>query len=177
MMARKRIIAALCALVVVALASKSAASDMPGAMTAPNLTGPMADMRYLLGIWNCAVQLPATSAAGAPASDVGTLSFETAPGQTIATATRARDYSADGYWGYDAKTKTYWSTGIDNSGNAWWESSKDAKTYSGTTSGAGAEAPIRDTFTKVSATKIHDLTQLQIKGQWTTLADAACTKS
>jgi hypothetical protein len=176
MIARNAWLYALAAVGITALmTAQSSASGVPGGMMAPNPTGSMADMRFLLGVWSCNVKLPSMTG-GAPTMDTGSLSFEAAPGETIRAATRAKDYSADGYYGYDAKSKAWWSTGIDNSGNYWRESSKDGKVYLGTTRMAEIATPIRDTFTKFSASKIRDVTELQYKGMWITLADASCAK-
>src|SRR5579863_934146 len=149
---RKIMAAALaCVAAAAALFAQSAAAGMPGDMMAPNLTGQMAKMQYMLGVWACSVKLPSMTG-GAATTDTGSISFEASPGNSVATATHARDYSAYGYFGYNAKASAWWSTGIDNSGNAWSETSKDAKDYTGQTDMGGGMTPIRDTFSKFSAT-------------------------
>jgi hypothetical protein len=159
----------------VALVAQSSATGTGGGTMAPHPTGQMAGMRYLLGIWGCSVRLPSMTG-GAAVTDSGSLAFSAAPGETIRATTRANDYSADGYYGYDAKAKSWWSTGIDNGGNVWHEASNDGKIYLGSTSMGGGATPIRDTFTKTSASKFQDVTEIQMRGTWMALADAVCTK-
>ena len=138
--------------------------------------GSMGDhMAFIIGSWNCTVKLAAMM--GNPAgTDHGVVTFSKSPGDTIHQHTAAADYAADQYYGYNVKTKTHWTSATDIGGTIVSETSKDGVTFTGTTYANGMSTPTRDTFTHPSASKIRDLTQIEMKGTWSMLADANCTK-
>ena len=157
---------------VVGLVRSASADDsmMSGSMGIPK------DHAYLLGNWNCTVNLPAMMGHGAEV-DHGAMTISVSPMMTLRSHVDAKDYMSDSYEGYDMKTKTHWLTTSDTTGQVTSETSVDGKTFTGTTWGDGAATPIRDVQTKLSDTKIRDITTLKMNGSWSMLADATCIKS
>jgi hypothetical protein len=131
--------------------------------------------QYLIGEWNCTVNLAAME--GQPATtDHGAMTISTSPSMTLHSHVAAKDYMSDSYQGYDAKTKTHWLNTTDTMGLVTMETSKDGMVFAGTTWEGGHGIPTRDTQTKISDTKIRDVTELQQNGKWTQIADTVCTK-
>ena len=133
------------------------------------------DHAFMLGTWNCAVQLSAMG--GQPATtDHGVMTISVSPMMSLHSHVAAKDYMSDSYEGYTMKTKTHWLTTADTTGQVSSETSTDGKTFTGTTWQGGGATAIRDVQTKLSDTKIRDITSLKMNGTWSTLADATCTK-
>lgn len=154
-------------------ASVSADNSMPSSTSSGAAMGD--HMAYLIGSWNCTVALAAMM--GNPVStDHGKLTFSVTPNKTIHSHVAAADYAQDSYYGYDAKTKTHWTVSADTQGVIVTETSKDGVTFIGTSMAGGMSTPTRDTFTHPSASTIRDVTQIEMKGKWTQLAIADCTK-
>lgn len=157
---------------VAALTTQSVSADnsmMSGPSTMPK------DHQYLIGTWNCTVKLAAMM--GQPAQTVTSgMTIEMAPGMTVHSHVSSKGYFSDTYQGYDMKTKTHWLTTADVLGNAALETSKDGMIFNGTTWGMSGTTPTRDTYSKLSNTKIEDVTTLKLSGKWTQIADATCTK-
>ena len=132
--------------------------------------------QYLIGTWDCTVKLAAME--GQPAmTDHGTLTIAMAPTMTLHSHVVAKDYMSDTYQGYNVKTKTHWLSTADTTGAVAYETSKDGMAFTGTTWDDGKIVPTKDTQTKMSDTKIRDITQIEQNGTWTQLADAVCIKS
>lgn len=159
---------------ILAVATSSATVSADSSMTSSS--GSMGDhMAFLIGSWNCSVKLSAMM--GNPAgTDHGVVTFSKSPGNTIHAHTAAADYASDQYYGFNPKTKTHWTSATDTGGALVSETSKDGVTFVGTTNADGMSTPTRDTFTHPSASKIRDLTEIEMKSTWSTLADATCTK-
>jgi hypothetical protein len=170
----RRSISSIVLLVALTVATSSVSVSAGSSMASSS--GSMGDhMAFVIGSWNCTVKLAAMM--GNPAStDHGVVTFSKSPGNTIHAHMAAADYSADQYYGYDPKTKTHWTSQTDIQGNLTYETSKDGVTFIGSTMSGGSTTPARDTFTHPSASAIRDLTQIESKGTWSTLADATCTK-
>ena len=131
--------------------------------------------QFLLGTWNCTVNLAAMQ--GQPATtDHGAMTISTAPYMTLHSHVSAKDYNSATYQGYDTKTKTHWLNTVDTIGEVTIETSTDGTVFTGTTWQGGTATPTRDTQTKISDTKIRDVTEIKPKDTWTKLADAVCTK-
>jgi hypothetical protein len=164
------------AAVAAAFFSMTPGSAAPGGGMAPNLTGGMADRRYLIGLWSCNVKL--TSALGAaPSSELVTLSFSTAPNDTLEGQARALDFSAAAFSGYNPFSKSWWISAIDNTGSRVFETSKNGTVFVGSITMAGGNMPVRETWKKLSDKKFRTVTELQVKGAWKVSADHLCTKS
>jgi hypothetical protein len=132
--------------------------------------------QYLIGTWNCTVKLAAME--GQPAmTDHGVLTFSISPNMTLHSHVAAKDYMSDSYQGYDSKTKTHWLDSADAFGNVTLETSKDGMVFTGTSWQGGTSTPVRDTQSKISDTKIRDVTDEKENGKWMQLADAVCTKT
>jgi hypothetical protein len=172
-MHRSPFIVSLCAAAIVMASIGSASAD--NSMSSGSMAGLPKDHQYLIGTWTCAVQLAAMQ--GQPAStDHGAMSIGMAPNMSLNFHIVAKDYRSDEYEGYDSKTKTHWATTADSQGDATLETSTDGVVFTGTTWQAGTSTPARDTQTKISDTKIRDVTELKMNGKWTKVADAVCTK-
>lgn len=160
----------------VLVATSSATVSADNSMSSSSSGASMGDhMAYLIGSWNCAVGLSAMM--GSPArTDHGTLTFAMAPDRTIHSHVAASDYAQDSYYGYDTTTKDHWMVSADTQARTIAETSKDGVTFTGTSLRSGATTPTRDTFTHPTSKTIRDVTEIEIKGTWTKVADAVCTR-
>lgn len=159
-------------LVVAAVAATFAAGSAGSASADPSSH----DLGWLVGTWNCRVDIPAS--AGNPAqTDHGPMLVNEAPDMTMHFHVAAADYNADEYQGYDKKTKTYWDVSSDTTGSVTFETSKDGTVYVGTTTQVGSSVAARDTYSDSAAhTKIRNISERIVDGKWTTISDATCTK-
>jgi len=146
---------------------------------APQLTGEMQDVQYLVGTWSCTTKVAAMG--NMPkSSHKGTASFEVEPGNTLSVDISADKYSATGFIGYSESKKLWWNSSTDNLGGVSFESGPSTAGAVSVSTGwwtyEGHQTPSRNTITKTSATKYDDLTELQRAGKWQMLAHAVCMK-
>lgn len=131
--------------------------------------------QYLIGEWTCSVDLAAME--GQPAMTMsGKMTIEPSAAMTLHSRVTGKGYMSDTYEGYDPKIKIHWLNTADTTGAVTAETSKDGIVFTGMTWEGGQGIPTRDTQTKISDTKIRDLTELKKNGTWSKLADAVCTK-
>jgi len=138
------------------------------------LTGQMASSNYLIGSWNCTTKLPAMM--GQPAhTEQATVTFEVAPANVLHDHVVSAEYAGDDYFGYNDRTKTYWSASVDNSGTHGGATSADGLTYSGTSSMGPVIMNVTSTYTKVSANNITFHEVISGSTMQATI-DSACTR-
>lgn len=160
----------------VVAAASGAAARGDNSMSPSSMTMMPKNHMYLLGTWQCRVKLAAMD--GGPEQTVSsTLTIDVSPSMTLHSHVSSKQYGSDTYQGYDPKTKTHWMALADTLSNAGYETSKDGVVFVGNEWGNSGTIPVRDTQTKISDTKIRDVTEFKIKGKWTQLADITCTKS
>ncbi|HKW44096.1 MAG TPA: hypothetical protein VJN22_00480 [Candidatus Eremiobacteraceae bacterium] len=165
--------AAACALALTSLLPATAGSSAPASDTA--LAGKMAAMQYLLGSWNCKVQISAMM--GQPAATAeGVLTYSAVPGNALHAHVTAKEYASDSYSGFDDKKQTFWLNTVDGYANVSSESSSDGKVFSGPSTGSQGKMQIRDTFSRPASNTIRDLQEYQSKGVWQTASDSTCTR-
>lgn len=175
-----RVLAAIAgAFVGIAIGSPAPALGAPAKLSAH-----LSHWQHLLGKWKCVVRVAGMN--GKPETTVeGTLEFSMGSDDTLLAVTRAQGYSAAEFDGFNAKTKTYWATGVDSLGTRTYETSNDGKVYLGTSvSGSASESvstsetvPVRDSRSTIGRTKIREVTEIYVQGNWNKIADAACSKS
>jgi len=96
------------------------------------------------------------------------------------TAINAQPVDVRIFWGWDDQLKKFASGGVDNMGgyyiqnSAGWEGTK--LTFDGNMHGGGTTMKVRDVFTKVSATKVEHMSEVEMGGKWTKLDEETCTK-
>lgn len=96
------------------------------------------------------------------------------------TAVNAQPVDVRVFWGWDEGMKKLVSTSVDNMGghsnqsSAGWEG--DKMTFDGDTHVGGATMKVRDVFTKVSATKLQHMSEMEMEGKWTKLDEETCLK-
>ncbi|MGC2635356.1 MAG: hypothetical protein WA215_14245 [Candidatus Cybelea sp.] len=165
-------VAAICAILVVAVAS-------PGrswASTGP-LTDKMAAFNYLIGgSWKCSTKAPAVGARPAHTEQI-TVVFSLAPGNTVHSRVSGPGYSRDRYYGYKARSRLYWAGSVDNQGSYGFETSRDGVTYAGSTwfGGMSLVLELRNTLAKVNANEFTTH-QVLIGGRLQIAVDAVCTR-
>jgi hypothetical protein len=133
---------------------------------------------WLLGTWACKNSLP--SAMGGPAAT--TLTVSRATNGSLAVHVNGANFDAAGYVTYNPKTKTWWNPSALATGDTSSESSQQTgkKTvWSGPfyEAASGKSMAIRDTYTLVSPTIYHDLSEAQVGGAWKTVGNITCIKS
>ena len=154
---------AACALTLTSFLPSIAGSSAFAAEKA--LAGKMAAVQYLVGSWNCKVQISAML--GQPAlTDEGVLTYSVVPGNALHSHVTAKDYAADYYGGFDDKKQTFWLNTIDAYANVSSETSSDGKVYSGPSMGSQGKMQIRDSFSRPAPNTIRDLQEYQSKGVW-----------
>ena len=96
------------------------------------------------------------------------------------TAINAHPVDVRIFWGWDEQLKKFASGGVDNMGSyiiqnsPGWAGNK--LTFDGDMHGGGATMKVRDVFTKVSATKIEHMSEVEMNGKWSKLDEESCTK-
>ena len=96
------------------------------------------------------------------------------------TAINAQPVAVRVFWGWDEQVKKFASGSVDDMGtyeiqnSPGWEGSK--LTFNGDMHGGGTTMKVRDVFTKVSATKVEHMSEVDMNGKWTKLDEETCTK-
>ena len=96
------------------------------------------------------------------------------------TAINAQPVDVKISWGWDEQMKRFASGAVDNMGayfiqnSPGWEGNK--LTFEGDMHGGGMTMKVRDVFTKVSATKLEHMAEVEMDGKWTKLDEETCTK-
>jgi hypothetical protein len=84
------------------------------------------------------------------------------------------------YWGYDAATKQFVETSIDNLGGIGSSTSpgwqKDRLVWTGDVVIQGARTPVRDTFSKRGPELLHT-GEAEIDGRWSVVLEETCRAS
>ena len=145
---------------------------------AQTLTGEMAATQYLVGTWDCSVtqMLPT----GGSQQGNATLLFAAGPGNTLSQTFSSTVFSSVGLIGYSSQSRKYFSNSVDNMGGITTQTADQQQgariIFSGTTTGMGRTFQSRDTDDKISDTKIHSLSEINIGGHWTKVAEGSCMK-
>jgi len=96
------------------------------------------------------------------------------------TAINAYPMSVRVYWGWDEQVKKFASGSVDDMGAYNTENSPgwdgDKLTFEGVSHGGGATTKLRDVFTKVSATKVEHMSEVEMNSKWTKVDQETCTK-
>lgn len=172
-MLRTSTIVLLCAAFAGIASIGSAAAD--DSMSSGSMAALPKNHQYLIGTWSCDAHLAAME--GQPAmTDHGTMTIAVAPSLTLHFQVVAKDYMSDSYQGYNAKTKTHWWATTNIQGNATLETSTDGVVFTGTNWQGATATPVRDTQSKISDTKIRDVSEIKLHGKWLKSADVTCTK-
>jgi hypothetical protein len=169
-------------LVLVFAASSVLAMDAP-----PGPNPKLKELKYFAGNWQCK---------GTGFAFMGTPEHKT-------SAMVEASWTLDGYWltlryhesktainahpvdvrmfqGWDDQLKKLASGGVDNMGSytiaysTGWDG--DKLTFDGDMHGGGMTMKVRDTFMKMSATKLTHMGELEMDGKWTKLDEETCTK-
>jgi hypothetical protein len=113
-------------------------------------------------------------------SETSTATYEVADGNTLRVRYHNPQYEAEGYMGWNASSKRWWSDGADRYGTVYAlngvETAPDVQVLTGTTWSRHGASPSKDTYTKISDTAYRDVTEA--KGPKGMLKiQAACTKN
>jgi len=166
-------VGALTGALVFALTASSAFGAGGGSMASSRT--PADRLVYLIGTWNCSIKL--TPSVSPAAINHGVWTFTKSQSGTVHAHWAAPGYEADDYYGYDAKTKTYWLAGVDTQGVLGSQTSKDDVTFTGSFVAGGVSSPDRDVITRPTASSFHDVSEIESKGVWSKAADLDCTKT
>jgi hypothetical protein len=168
-------IAAVSMFAIVAFASVGSSAPPP----APTLSPPVTKLQYLIGTWTCSTKIPAHGSMPA-ATHNGTIMFSVEPSNTVGYYLRSDQYSTGGYIGWMTDKKMWYSSSADNFGGTTNEAGPDkagsGSVMTGTSTYQGQTMGSRDTITKISDTKYHDLYEIQKGATWSMGADSSCTK-
>ena len=84
------------------------------------------------------------------------------------------------FWGWDEPAKKFSSGSVDNMGSYFIQNSPgwqgDKLTFDGDIHTSGGTMKVRDVFTKVTATKLEHMSEVEMNGKWTKLDEETCTK-
>ncbi len=101
----------------------------PAEAVSSALTGQMVSMNYLLGPpWSCSTSVPANGSRPARTYR-STIAFDVVPGNALHDHVSSGAYSEDAYYGYDAKSKTYWTNNASNMGSHGYQTSVDGLSF------------------------------------------------
>jgi len=85
------------------------------------------------------------------------------------------------FWGWDDEAKKFAGGSVDNMGGYGTQNSSgwagDTLTWEGAMHAGGHTMKARDVFTKVSATKVQHMAEVEMDGKWTKLDEETCLKS
>ena len=146
---------------------------------AQSLTGDMATTQYLVGTWDCSVtEMQMT---GGTRQENATLTFAIVPGNALSQMINSPTFSSVGFIGFNTQTSQFFSNTVNSMGGistqtATRPGSPVRIVFTGTATQGGQSAPTRDTNDKISDTRIHGITEINVGGRWTKVADASCTK-
>src|SRR5436190_1971704 len=169
----KRVLLPIIALAVAA--STVLAADAP-----PGPNPKLKELKYFVGAWQCK---------GTGYAFMGTPEHKTSAmveaGWTLhdywlglryhesKTAINAQPVDVRIFWGWDEQTKKFASGAVDNMGAYFIQNSPgwdgDKLTFEGDMHGGGMTMKVRDVFTKVSATKLEHMAEVEMDGKWTKL--------
>jgi len=123
-------------------------------LASPPLVGHMARLGYLVGgTWTCIAKMPAMNDQRAR-TGTGSAVFEVVAGNVLHARASGGGFAGDQYYGYDGKTQRWWAAGADNQGQTSFETSTDARRYTGA-AGGSSPAFISDTYTRITANRLH----------------------
>ena len=164
-----------------------AASQLLAADAPPGPNPKLKEMKYFAGNWGCK---------GIGFAFMGTPEHKTVANVEAAwimdgywlsihyhetkTAINAHPVDVRAYWTWDEQLKKFAAGSIDNMGSysiqnsPGWDGSK--LVFEGDMHGGGATMKVRDTFTKVSATKLEHMSEVEMDGKWSKLDQETCTK-
>jgi hypothetical protein len=152
------------------------------AISAPQSpSDPLANIRFLVGTWSCTSNMAASGAE--PARTVtGTLTISEGPDNgSLHETFVAPHYEWHGFLGYNPASKAFFSSGVDNYGNADSEIGQNPSatgiTFVGTSTMQGRATQIRDNRSKLSDTKIRDVSEMLQGGTWRQTAQVECNKT
>ncbi len=96
------------------------------------------------------------------------------------TALNAAPVDVKIFWGWDDQLKKFASGAVDNMGAYFIQNSPgwdgDKMTWEGDMHAGGMTMKVRDVFTKVSASKLMHMAEVEMDGKWTKLDEETCTK-
>jgi hypothetical protein len=148
-----------------------------GAMAAPSMRAGPHGYDWLIGSWTCTSN--AATQIGGPASQ--RLTFAKSAVGSLYVRVTGKNFDGVGFIVYDPKTKT-WSNPFALADGSYEDESSTASgnsvTFTGPFVAPGAKPQtIRDTFTRVGATKYTDLGESQSGTSWKASYKTNCSKT
>ena len=176
----KRVFLPLIALVLTA--SSVLAADAP-----PGPNPKLKELQYFAGNWSCKgtsyafMGMPEhKTSASVEASWTLNNYWLTIYYHENKTAINAYPMAVRVFWGWDEQVKKFASGSVDDMGSYNIQNSPgwdgDKLTFDGDSHGGGATMKLRDVFTKVSATKLEHMSEVEMDGKWTKVDEETCTK-
>ena len=158
------------------------------AMDAPPGPNPkLKEVKYFAGNWSCKgiafafMGMPEhKTTAGVESSMILDGYWLTIRYHETKTPINAHPVDIRVFWGWDEQLKKFASGSVDNMGNyniqnsPGWEG--DKLTFEGDMHSSGGTMKVRDLFTKVSATKVEHMSEVEMNGKWSKLDQETCTK-
>jgi hypothetical protein len=145
------------------------------AIAQDTLSGEMARSAYLVGTWDCAVNETMMNK-----QENGTITWAIAPGNALSQTIVTPSFSSLGYIGYNAQTGKFFENTVTNMGGFSTQAADRGTPghtiFTGMASQNGQTAPNRDTDDRISDTKIHAVSEVNIGGKWTKVAEVTCNK-
>jgi hypothetical protein len=135
----------------------------------------MALFNYLIGgTWSCSTKMSAMDG-HAGGNGRSTVTFDVVPGNVFHDHVASAHYADDDYFGFDAKSGTFWNTSADSTGAHEYATSKDGVTYSGRGWEGSTSSHVVSTYKKLGPTHVAVHEVITANGQVSTF-DADCTK-
>jgi hypothetical protein len=146
----------------------------------PAATGPLAGKMdafnyFIGGAWKCTTKAPAVGKLPASTRQ-GANVFSVAPGNTLHSRVSAPGYSRDRYYGYNDRSKLYWSASVDNQGSYGYATSADGATYTASSfvGGMSGSIKLRNTIAKVNPSEFTS--EEVLLGGPKMVVDTVCTR-
>jgi hypothetical protein len=168
-------LASLCATVFAASILHPATARAQTPTQTPALTGDMSGFNYLLGLpWGCKTMLPAIGDQPAR-TDLLTVAFDVAPGNTIHDHVSGEYFMGDDYFGYSHDTNNYWSTSANSGGFHGVMTSTDGKTFTGTSWQGSITMSVTNTYTR-AGDNVVTMRQVISQGGKDITINSTCTR-
>lgn len=163
------------------------AASLLAADAAPGPSPKLKEVNYFVGNWHCAgtgfafMGMPEHKTSGTVEAswtlDGYWLSFYYRESKA---SSNPHPVAVRIYWGWDEQTKKFSAGAVDNMGGYYIQSSPgwegDKMTFDGDVHSGGATMKVRDVFTKMSATKVEHMAEVEMDGKWSKLDEETCTK-
>jgi len=124
------------------------------------------------GTWHCTTHMPRKNGRAGPIQSAD-VTFEHLSGNTLHGRFLAHPFMGDQYYGY--QNGKWWAVGSENLGDYIFQTSTDAKTFSGTFGGVHGTTHLVDSYHRASVNELH-IHEVDGTGPGASSEDTTCVR-